>query len=494
MRSLIPFDGEEWIFGTTRMPLVFVPDDGVTDTMRCDVLVWITPSAIRSITGHPGAERAEAIEESLQTAMQRPLMGSPRRPSRVRVADPVDARILERLLGADTEVTIGPTSEIGTVMTELAEELPKLSKSDDPFRNLPEPTLAAAYRYAASFRRLRPWHRMRAHDERFFVVDAPAIDMKGAAIQILRGARLRGLSIYDSAERMREAWLQAEYASDECAREEDLWRVPAMHVTYRRGADEGRAMRRAVHARGLEVAGPDAYPVFLAFDDDGMTRFPHGWELQRAVACLGAMCGYAERFGAALRSPRDREHALEVEVETIQAPVSIRGPFRLELPSDAFGRWRLAYDAHPLRRRASAFLSWHGEIESPERLELDAMCFDVLVFRARRGRELGAWTPAMLDAYLFESNLFVYLGYKERKALPAILPKIAAWLAHEGEIDEDCRRAFVARLEERTAEFLANEERKMRRARWSRRMRGVTPLPSAPCPCGSEKRYRDCCA
>jgi hypothetical protein len=93
--------GREWVGGR------FAPPFFVTDAekpYRAQVALWL------ELTGPAGADGA--LGRALNAALERPLIGSPRRPERIRVADQSLADEVRAVLGDEVPIRVAPTPEL----------------------------------------------------------------------------------------------------------------------------------------------------------------------------------------------------------------------------------------------------------------------------------------------------------------------------------------------------------------------------------------------
>src|SRR5438105_4810841 len=106
---------------------------------------------------------ATPFPETLREAMRQPLAGPPRRPRRVRVADPLHAAELRAAIG-DLHVELGPTPELQLVAQDLIEHLQGSApeKDDDSGSYLeggrvPENVVARLFEAAELLYGVAPW-------------------------------------------------------------------------------------------------------------------------------------------------------------------------------------------------------------------------------------------------------------------------------------------------------------------------------------------------
>jgi hypothetical protein len=109
----------EWIGGTLKLP-VYVEIDGDAP-YQPPVVLWMNQDgAILSLLPVDGDAEDEALLSALTEAMERPALGSPSRPERVRLADPALAQALVAKL-EDIEVIVAPTPELDLAVETITE-------------------------------------------------------------------------------------------------------------------------------------------------------------------------------------------------------------------------------------------------------------------------------------------------------------------------------------------------------------------------------------
>ena len=281
----------EWIGGLIRTP--FYIHDRETP-YRAEAVFWLeSPSGVIVAANTPSPEEtAGAVGEALQSALDQPMAGPPRRPDRIRVASDTLAREVRTVIGDTIPITVAPTPELKRIVDSLAE-----SMEDDDQEDLVEDTylregaiqpatVAAMFQSAATLFRLAPWKV--ATDDQVIRLDIPALGVEGACMSIIGhlGESL-GLMIFPSLDAY-EAFYEAAVAGEVAFEEHDLgsgWLV----LNYDRGADLPDGMRQEVADHGWPVAAADAYPTVMRIDQD-IVRAPHSErDMKIAAATASAL-------------------------------------------------------------------------------------------------------------------------------------------------------------------------------------------------------------
>src|SRR5688572_25303783 len=110
----------EWLGG--RYALAHPVSDG-DSVYRAEVILWLElPSGVLvgSALTHPN--QPVTLAEVFESATQNPADGSPRRPSRIRVADQDTAREL-RGAAAGIPIVVGPVPELDDTFDDFLENL-----------------------------------------------------------------------------------------------------------------------------------------------------------------------------------------------------------------------------------------------------------------------------------------------------------------------------------------------------------------------------------
>src|SRR5205085_5949675 len=134
------------------------------------------------------------LAETLRTAMKKPLVGKPRRPSFVRVADAVLAGEL-REAHVDIDIAVAPTPEIDELLASMQAGIGAPNFVDDG--RIAPALIGELFRAAAPLCRLAPWKFV--HD--VIRVDIPKLGVEGACAFIIgRAGKDRGILLFPSIE------------------------------------------------------------------------------------------------------------------------------------------------------------------------------------------------------------------------------------------------------------------------------------------------------
>ena len=259
----------EWVGARLQSPF-YVTEGG---PYRPEMLVWLElpTEIIVSMTLLDPEGPPKSLTQALREAIAAPADGPPRRPPRVRVADPSEAAAIARAF-SDLEVVTAPTPELDAMLKELAEFEPPAEGTERPSyleagRVAPE-VAASLFRSAARLFPVAPWEV--TGDHRFLRLDIPRLGIEGACVSITGATgQSTGFAIFPSMIAFRNFVRALEIENAGGPKEIG---TDAVLLRYERGADLPPAMMREATAGEWPVAAPDAYPVIYHPDRDGMLR------------------------------------------------------------------------------------------------------------------------------------------------------------------------------------------------------------------------------
>jgi len=109
----------EWVGGRFLIP-AYAP--GSDPPYRPELVLWVEVpgEAVLAVDSAGPAGVPDMLLRTLRDALEKPPVGPRRRPGRIRVADPVDAAKLRRVLGPSIEVVVGPVPKIADVARAMA--------------------------------------------------------------------------------------------------------------------------------------------------------------------------------------------------------------------------------------------------------------------------------------------------------------------------------------------------------------------------------------
>lgn len=318
----------EWVGGTFPFPGVI---DG-EERSEPHVVVWL--NAAGGVLGHtvgPRAEIASMLASSLRDAIERPLLGAPHRPERVRVASEELADAV-RAAEPAIEVVCAPTPEVERMHAAMRERMHSDVEGSHSFLapGVDAPRVGAFFRAAARLFRAAPWSVV-PDFQHVFAVTVPSanvlgLDVHDFVLAVLGPSDVSRGSIYlfPTFEDY-DGYLVAMSAMD---RGEPYEHPPLLMLVFVSPTALPTPMRDEVAEHGWEVADADAVPELLIAGEAG-ARSPTAEELSLVEAVALALPDVVDDAQALLnawdvgapvvRTQMVATHAGEREV-TIVAP------------------------------------------------------------------------------------------------------------------------------------------------------------------------------
>jgi hypothetical protein len=242
--------------------------------------------------------------------------------------------LLRAGLGGEVEILVAPTPEIDQVIRQFIDDVNPGVKPTYFGHRLSPAIVERLFRAA-------PWNII-GGEEHLLLLDAPQFGLIGASISVIGAlGEHYGMLIYESLASYEAMAHQAERLDRIPPRRSELC-TPAMSVTFNRPARLPPGMVREVGDHGWDLAGPNAYPLVLAFDPDHVVRPLRERDCELAAACCLAVGRLVARL--AKRGPFDPASAREtVVVETLSGNPSVT----VALPLPALTRAQDPQDPAP---------------------------------------------------------------------------------------------------------------------------------------------------
>jgi hypothetical protein len=256
---------------------------------RPDLIIWIElPDGLVVASDVIEPTRPVSCADVLRTAMAAPLAGAPRRPDRVRVADPAVAAEL-RTADLGLEVVLAPTPEIDEVIESMTEAF-TTDEADASYLEdgaIAPDTIAHLFTAAERLWAVAPWRE--AADEHVLRVDVPALGIEGWCLSIIGalGENI-GFLLFESLAGFEGFLSVAEHPE---RRRRDLG-SSILSLSFERGADLPGRMRREVADHAWPVAAPEAYPRVMYLDRDGLGRPLRERELRIVTAVATTLTAF----------------------------------------------------------------------------------------------------------------------------------------------------------------------------------------------------------
>ena len=280
----------EWVGGRLAFP--FYITEG--EPYRPDMILWLElPEEL--VVAHTLIDPKGPpvfFGDTLLQAMASPMVGPPRRPARVRVADAhLAAEVREAVPGIN--VAVAPTPELDRVLRHMLESLPSDGEEEEPsYFEGGRVTLEAIesfFQAAQHLYRLEPWKV--ADDGQVLRLDIPQLGVEGACVSIIGAlGESLGLIIFPSLMAF-ERFLEATNMPDNSEEPMDLG-TAFLSLNYERGADLPASMRKEVAAQAWPVSSPAAYPWIQHRDRDGALRPLSEHDVRVITACATSLAAF----------------------------------------------------------------------------------------------------------------------------------------------------------------------------------------------------------
>ena len=244
----------EWLGG--RYTLAHPVSEG-DSVYRAEVILWLElPSGVLVGSELTHANKPATLAEVFAAATQNPAEGSPRRPSRIRVADEDTAREL-RGAAAGIPIVVGPVPELDDTFDDFLENLADWARRSRHLAggDIPPPLVEELFKAASLLFRTAPWHRM--SDQQIVRVDIPSLGMDGACLSVIGAAgESFGFMLFESVDDYHAFILPpAPAAAND--------RVTMRSLSFDRQEELPPSLLQEIEEHGWTVAGRNAYPVVL---------------------------------------------------------------------------------------------------------------------------------------------------------------------------------------------------------------------------------------
>lgn len=351
----------EWIGGTVSMP-AYVTGEG--EPYRPEAMFWMGAdgAVIGSTVGMPG-ETLPMASESLQSAIDEPMVGRPHRPTRVRVASAELADAL-RAGHPGIDVVCAPTPELDEMLALMFEHLAEGGALEPSYLS-PEITpeaMAAFFKAAAALFRAEPW-KLVPDDQSLLSVTIEPFGLRDAALSVIgQMGQSLGLILFSGLDDV-EAYVEAAGARE---RGEEPEIPPHFVLNFDRGADLAPELRKEISEHHWEVAGANAYPWLVAVEEELVARPPTAAEVTMAEAIALALTSVAAEKKA-LRKAWDGgepiSRTLSVTTHAGEVEVTLRAPYM---------RAPVVFDpSHDILADLAALSRGDGEIDGDARQALE---------------------------------------------------------------------------------------------------------------------------
>lgn len=288
----------EWVGGRVLPPFY------ITEGMpyRPEMILWLELPEFPVVffqLSKPG-EAPASFGATLLKAMESPMVGPPRRPSTVRVADARLADEVRRVL-PEVRVIEAPTPELDDVlelMLGASEENARREPSYFEDGRVSIEAIEGLFRGAGILYEAAPWKV--AGDCQVLRVDIPEYGVGAACLSIVgQLGQSTGLILFPSIE-VFERFLKTAEAPHRPTEPIDLGGT-VLSLNYEAASDLPGPMYREVREHGWSVGGPRAYPVVQHRDGDGLLRPLTERDVRVVSACATSLAAFFTKRGDLFR-------------------------------------------------------------------------------------------------------------------------------------------------------------------------------------------------
>lgn len=282
----------EWVGGSVRLPGTVAENEA---------FVWLNPDGfVLGTTLFQPQELATGVVDLFRETTQRPAVGVPHVPARVRVASDEIAESLRRALAPEIEVVCAPTPELEEVATSMRAHFADVPPPRDPrlvpslVGGLPAERVSAMFSAAATLFRTQPWNVI-PEEVGIFALEIPELEVADAVVSVMGGTgERRGLLIFETR---RDFAAYLESALEMIENEDDRLTHVGRHLflDFFAGREMSPEARKEIGTHGWQVASPSAYPSFGAAGDDGVLRAATPRELAILEAVTRTVASLLER-------------------------------------------------------------------------------------------------------------------------------------------------------------------------------------------------------
>ena len=288
VRGLLRTGAElEWVGGRVSPPF-FVT--GGEEPVRLSLVLWIeVPTQLVVAQQVAAPEDADgALGRALRAALDTPLVGAPRQPGRIRVADDALAAEVREVVGSGVPIEIAATPEVDALLELMVATMPAGDEDASYLESgrVPAEAVAALFQAAHMLYGLAPWKA--ATDGVALRMDIPALGVEGACVAIIGqlGESL-GLLIFPSLAGYEAFGRLAEQL--EGGRKRFDAGTDWLALNFERGGDLPPSMRREAAQNRWPVAAASTYPRVVHFEPDGASRPLVERDVRIATACAAAL-------------------------------------------------------------------------------------------------------------------------------------------------------------------------------------------------------------
>lgn len=318
----------EWVGGVLWPPIVIE----TPEPTRAGWVVWLElPDNL--VVGQEVVKPdkvAGAVARTLREALAQPLVGAPRRPGMIRVADNDTAAEVRAEVRETIPVRIAPTPELDDILKDLMESFPdSVDNEASYFANgkISADAVADLFAASSSLLTVAPWTS--ASDNQFLRMNIPDLGVEGACVSVVgQLGAIRGFTVFPSRDSV-DAFVAA-CAPDASPREPFSLGSDYLMLTFIPFAELPPLMRTEAAHCGWPAEEEGLCPVVHRVGGDGLPIPPEERDVAIAVSCARALVAFFVKHGdrfesntitpvfEAFQDGHDREVQLSVPYEAFE--------------------------------------------------------------------------------------------------------------------------------------------------------------------------------
>jgi hypothetical protein len=298
---LDPLEESEWLIGTFVLPDKVRDGDALITTAA--LICLELPRNVLLLLKTIDADNPGSLGQMLVEEMRDPD-GLPRRPARIRVQNQAMADSVREATGGGIEIVVAPVPELEEIFDSLAEHLANQPQARyDPAESISPDLIGRLFSSAEVLYRVAPWRDV--VEEQVVRVDIPDLGVRGACLSVIGSlGQSFGILLFRSpAEYVRLADPDQEPSDKSDGPRPD---AAMRSLSFDPKKDIPPSSLKKIKKLRWPVAGPKAYPVIFAVDDD---RLP----LDLTERDVRIMSATASAFAAFLALHRHVFNASEPE-------------------------------------------------------------------------------------------------------------------------------------------------------------------------------------
>jgi hypothetical protein len=546
---------EEWVVGrrpapfTVERPKPFRPD--MLLVMDPDSELVVGAEAVAPKTS--AKEAARWVEEAM--GQQAPLPVRLRQPRQLRVDDEVFAAALRARLEPSIQVRTAPTPEVDRLIDHLGEDTG--GRGEPTAAGLPADeetrTLPLFFEAAAALHGLAPWRV--ASDSDVLGLDVPDLGLEGACVSIIGNlGQSRGLLVFRSIVDYL-AFTRFAAAHDQRRGRGALPPIHFFSINFDKPHEAPAGLVRMARKHRWALAAKDAFPYVLHVDPQGVALTLHESDFRLATVCLIGLARLLRKRPGIFSTPLRRPVGVHWVVKELSGGPKVRLTAPHPEATWQWGEesaLRHLYETEAATLCEAFLTDMRSEGRTEDWIDGASRIVEQLLDFKLGPEDEGplAWTSETVERFLFDHvPRTANLSDEQIQVLPDHLRSFLDWLGRTGREPVSNVERLIEGIEHRRNRFFReardpahfgiaktlvrtmeregvnlSDEKAVRRfmESFNERLRHdptLLPLPfdvergrtssvskpwvwtpgapppdaTAPCPCGSGRRYKKCC-